>query len=151
MQELSRKPAEQNHEALSRNFDGRLRVIAKLSVTYWFNQDRLDKLLGQYVGSLEGCELIYAIDEGGRQISSNISSTSTDSSAYGQDLSQRPYAVSLSVLGNVARHGAFACDTYVSHTTQRPCVTVMHVVTSGSSLMGFIAADFYPAADGLDV
>ncbi len=143
-QESMREPAERTHEALSRRFDGRFRVIAKQSVTYWFDQDRLDKLLGQYIASLEGCELIYAIDQSGRQVSSNISSSSIDTSAYGQDLSQRPYTVSLSVLGNVACHGAFACDMYVSQVTQRPCVTVMYGVISGSSLMGFIAADFYP-------
>lgn len=137
-------PARRSREALSRHFDGRLRVIAKQSVTYWFNQDRLDRLLAQYIGSLESCELIYAIDQSGRQVSSNIFSASIDTSAYGQDLSQRPYAVSLSVLRDVARHGAFACDSYVSHATGRPCVTVMYGVTSGLSLMGFIAADFYP-------
>lgn len=122
-------------------------MIAKQSVTYWLNRDRLDKLLVQYVGSLEGCELIYAIDQSGRQVSSNIYSTTIDTSACGQDLSQRPYAVSLSVLRNVALRGAFACDAYLSQATQRPCVTVMYGVTSGSSMLGFIAADFYPAPD----
>ena len=150
IQESLRNLDRRTHEALSRRFDGRLRVIARQSVAYWFNQDRLDKLLAQYICSLEGCELIYAIDESGRQVSSNILSTSIDTSAFGQDLSQRPYAVSLSVLRDVANHGAFACDAYVSRATWRPCVTVMYGVTSGSSLMGFIAADFYPAYDGLD-
>ncbi len=142
-------PAERAQEALSQRFGGRLRVIARQSVTYWYNRDRLDKLLTQYIGSLEGCELMYAIDESGRQISSNIYSNSIDASTYGQDLSQRPYAVSLSVLSNVARHGAFACDAYVSQATHRPCVTVMYGVTAGSSLMGFVAADFYPDLDAL--
>lgn len=147
MQDSPRDPDERTHEALSQRFGGRLRVVAMQAVTYWFNQDRLDKLLAQYIGSLEGCELIYAIDKSGRQISSNIYSTSIDSSAYGQDLSQRPYAVSLSVLSNVARHRAFACDAYVSQATRRPCVTVLYGVTSKASLMGFIAADFYPDSD----
>ena len=146
MHESPPEPAERSREALSQRFNGRLRVIARQSVTYWFSHDKLDKLLAEYVGSLEGCELLYAIDQSGRQISSNIYSTSIDSSSYGQDLSHRPYAVSFSVLRDVAFHDAFACDAYVSEATQRPCVTVMYGVTSGSSLMGFIAADFYPAA-----
>lgn len=149
LQQSPSEAAERTNEVLSRRFDGRLRVVAKQSVTYWFNQDRLDKLLAQYIGSLEGCELIYAIDESGRQVSSNIFSTTIDTSAYGQDLSQRPYAVSLSVLGNVARDGAFAFGAYVSQATQRTCVTVMYGVTSGPYLMGFIAADFYPSAGHL--
>ncbi|MBT8102491.1 MAG: hypothetical protein KJO95_05940 [Gammaproteobacteria bacterium] len=139
--------AERTREVLSQRFNDRLRVIAKQSVTYWFSQDKLDKLLAQYISSLEGCELLYAIDQTGRQVSSNIHSASVDSSAYGQDLSDRPYTISLSVLRNVAFHGAFACDAYVSKATQRPCVTVMYGVTSGMSLMGFIAADFYPAQE----
>lgn len=132
---------------LSKRFDGKLRVIARQSVSVWFNRDRLDRLLAQYIGVLDGCQLIYAVDEGGRQVSSNIHTDSIDVGAYGQDLSRRPYAVSLSVLNNAASHGAFACNTYTSQVTQGPCVTVMYGVTSESSLLGFIAADFYPAAE----
>ena len=142
-----RQTAEPSREALSQEFNGRLRVIAKQSVTYWFSHDKLDKLLAQYIGSLEGCKLIYAIDQSGRQVSSNVHANSVDTSAFGQDLSQRPYAVSLSVLRDVAFHDAFACDAYVSQATQRQCVTVMYGVTSGASLMGFIAADFYPTEE----
>jgi len=144
MPELLRNASKQDHESLSERFGGRLRVIAKQSVTYWFNQDRLDKLLAQYIGALEGCELLYAIDASGRQVSSNVYPTSIDTGANGQDLSQRPYSVSLSVLSNIARQSAFACDAYISHATSRPCITLMYGVTSESSLMGFVAADFYP-------
>lgn len=144
MHHSPRLTAERSHEVLSQRFNGRLRVIAKQAVTYWFSHDKLDKLLAQYIGSLEGCELIYAIDQSGRQVSSNVHSRSIDSGAFGQDLSDRPYSISLSVLRNVASHGAFACDAYVSQATQRPCITVMYGVTSGESLMGFVAADFYP-------
>ncbi|MGB5332586.1 MAG: hypothetical protein WBM80_06845 [Woeseiaceae bacterium] len=140
--ESSPDPVERSRETLSQRFDGRLRVIARQSVTYWFSQDKLDKLLAQYVASLEGCELLYAIDRSGRQISSNIYATSIDRSAYGQDLSDRPYAVNFAVLRDVASQGAFACGAYLIEATQRPCVTVMYGVTSGPSLMGFIAADF---------
>lgn len=142
-----RGPDARTRETLSKRFSGRLRVIALQAVTYWFNQERLDKLLVQYVGSLEGCELMYAIDKTGRQVSSNIFSTSVDPGAYGQDLSHRPYAVSLSVLSNTAGPGALACGTYVSQATGRPCVTVLHGVSSESSLMGFIAADFDADSD----
>lgn len=131
-------------EALTQRYGGRLRVIAKQAVTVWFNQDRLDRLLASYIATLEGCELIYAIDASGRQVSSNILSDAIDTGAYGQDLSQRPYALSLSFLNNVASQGAFACDAYLSQATQSQCVTLMHGVASEDSLLGFIAADFYP-------
>ena len=138
------RSVEYGDEALSQRFGGRLRVVSKQAVTVWFNHDRIDHLLASYVGTLEGCELIYAIDASGRQVSSNIHPNAIDIGAYGQDLSQRPYTLSLSFLNNVASHGAFACGAYVSQATQSPCVTLMHGVASGPSLLGFIAADFYP-------
>jgi len=136
----------QDWEVLSQRLDGKLRVIAKQSLTVWFNRDRLDGLLAEYIGVLDDCELIYAIDVDGRQVSSNIHTNAIDIGAYGQDLSRRPYAVSLSVLNNAAFHGAFACKAYTSQVSLHPCVTVMYGVTSGSSLLGYIAADFYPEA-----
>lgn len=140
---------EQPYQQLSSRFAGRLRVIAKQSVKYWFDRDRLDKLLAQYISSLEGCELIYAIDQSGRQISSNVFPTSIDLSTCGQDLSQRPYAISLSALSDLARHDVFTCNSHVSQATNELCETVLYGVTSESSLMGFIAADFNPAWENL--
>tara|TARA_R110002096_G_scaffold17196_1_gene59422 strand:- start:2088 stop:2573 length:486 start_codon:yes stop_codon:yes gene_type:complete len=140
---------EQPHVELSRRFAGRLRVIAKQSVKYWFDRDRLDKLLAQYINSLEGCELIYAIDQSGRQISSNVFPTSIDASYCGQDLSRRPYAISLAALSDLARHEVFTCNSHVSQATNEPCETVLYGVTSDASLMGFIAADFNPAWEAL--
>ncbi len=131
-------------DALIRQFGGRLRVVSKQAVTIWCNRERLDALLASYIATLEGCELIYAIDASGRQVSSNIHPDAIDTSAYGQDLSQRPYALSLGFLSDVASQGAFACDAYISEATHNPCVTLMHSVAAESSLLGFVAADFYP-------
>jgi len=141
MPNSAREYTSQDNTSLSKRLEGRLRVIAKQSVTVWFNRDRLDRLLAEYVGLLDDCELLYAIDENAHQVSSNIHVNSIDISAYGQDLSRRPYAISLAVLNNVAAHGAFACGAYTSQVTHGPCVTVMHGVTAGQSLMGYIAAD----------
>lgn len=132
-------------QALADRFGGRMRVIARLAVTYWFSREKLDKLLAEYVSSLESCELIYAIDQGGRQVSSNIYPATIDERGYGQDLSQRPYVVNLSVLSSLARQEAFAYHEYVSKATGEPCYTVMYGVTTESELLGFIAADFDPA------
>ncbi len=141
MAESAQRLSMRHYADLSRRYDGRLRVIAKQSVTVWFNQERLDKLLAEYVGALEDCELLYAIDVSGRQISSNIHADSIDSNAYGQDLSDRPYAMRVSLLNDAALRGGFACEAYVSKATQSECITIMYGVTSGTSLMGFVAAD----------
>lgn len=140
-----RTSIEVGNEAMTQRFGGRLRVVSKQAVTVWFDHDEIDRLLASYIATLEGCELLYAIDASGRQVSSNILPTAIDTSAYGQDLSQRPYALGLSFLNNVASQGAFACDTYLSQATQTPCVTLMHRVASESSLLGFVAADFFPS------
>ncbi|MGB5324576.1 MAG: hypothetical protein WBN40_04015 [Pseudomonadales bacterium] len=132
---------------LSRQFESRLRVIARQATTVWFNCDRLDRLLAQYVGILENCELIYAIGADGKQLSSNISIHSIDVSAYGQNLSNRPYTVSLSVLNNPAEQGAFACRIYTSQVSLHPCATILYAVTSGSTLLGYIATDITQIPD----
>lgn len=132
---------ERDYEALCRRFDAPLRAIAKQATRVWFNRDRLDHVLSEKVHICPNCDLIYAINSEGRQVSSNIYADHIDQSAYGQDLSRRPYAVRLSVLNNPAFRGTFICDAYISHITQRPCVTVMCGITSGASTLGFIAAD----------
>lgn len=141
MQQQTVEAPERDHEAIGRYYDGQLRVIARQSVTVWFIRERLDRLLASYVNALEHCELLYAIDTDGRQVSSNVGPDGLDPDAYGQDLSSRPYSVNLRVLKNPLEHGAFACHRYISLTSQQPCVTVMYGVSRGSSLLGYIAAD----------
>lgn len=140
-----------DYDALGQRYDAPLRLIARRSVRVWFSRERLDQVLSENAGICPRCELLYAIDGDGRQVSSNIRPGVIDTEAYGQDLSRRPYAVSLAVLNNAAFQGAFLCDTYLSQVTRRPCVTVMYGVTAGQSVLGFIAADFDPATLGLPV
>ena len=131
-------------DAISKKFDETFGVIARRCVRVWFNQGRLDEVLADLFIQFPYCELVYAFDPDGRQVSSNISRGEIDRSAYGQDLAQRPIAVSLSVLNNAEQRGVFLANTHVSQVTRHPCVTVMYRVTSGSDLMGFLAADFVP-------
>lgn len=135
---------ERESRTLSKRFDEPLRAIARRSVKVWFNCDRLDRELSAVIKIFPLCELVYAIDADGHQVSSNIFRDSIDRSAFGQDLSKRPIAVSLFALSNASQRGAFLCDAYISRVSRRPCLTVMYTVTSGPSTMGFIAADFDP-------
>lgn len=130
-----------DHDALSSLLDAPLRAIARRALRVWFNRERLDQMLSESIGECPHCELIYAIGPDGRQLSSNVYERKIDTGAYGQDLSRRPYSVTLSVLNNAAYLGAFVCDTYISQVTLRPCMTVMCAVTSGPTVLGFVAAD----------
>ena len=129
---------------LSDYFERPLRSIANRAMTVWFNRDRLDRVLEEVLVACDDCELVYAIDVGGRQMSSNVQPGGADRSAYWQDLSQRPIAVPLRVLSDDNFRGAFVCDAYISQVTRRPCATLMYGVRSEASLLGFIAADFDP-------
>lgn len=133
---------EVDHEAVGRRYDGQLGVVARQSVTVWFNRERLDRILASYVNALENCEMLYAIDTDGRQVSSNVLPDTIDASAHGQDLSGRPYSVNLRVLQSPLTNGAFACRSYISQATQQPCITVLHGVSRDGALLGYIAADF---------
>ena len=130
------------HAALCAAFDAPLRRIARRAVRVWFNRERLDQVLLESAGESLQYDLIYAIDTDGRQVSSNVYPDGIDVSAYGQNLSRRPYSVTASVLNNAAFQGTFLCDVYISQVTRRPCVTVMRGVTWGASTLGFVAADF---------
>lgn len=136
-----REQSEPLSDSLCRQLDIPLRQIARRAVRVWFNRDRLDQVLAENIVECTRCNLIYAIDADGRQLSSNIMHGAIDRDMYGQDLSHRPYSISLSVLNNAAFQGAFQCDTYISRVTQRPCITVMYGVTLGPTTLGFIAAD----------
>ena len=140
-----RDTVQQQHEALCAFFDTPLRVIARRAVRVWFNRERLDRVLADNIAICPGVDLLYAIDLNGRQVSSNIFADSVEHQAYGQNLSRRPYSISLSVLNNPAFAGAFLSDVYVSQVTGRPCVTVMYGVTCGPTALGFLAADVDPA------
>lgn len=141
MTESLRKTVHEQHDALRALFHAPLRLIARHAVRVWFNRMRLDDVLSEAIGDCFQCDLLYAIDTGGRQVSSNVYERSIDADTYGQDLSLRPYLVTMPLLSEAAFQGAFLCDVYTSQVTRRPCVTVMCGVTSGPTTLGFIAAD----------
>lgn len=141
MTEFLRKSVHTRHEDLRAQFHAPLRSIARRAVRVWFNRERLDAVLSAAIGECFQCDLLYAIDTGGRQVSSNVYERTIDADSYGQDLSLRPYLVAMPQMNQAAFQGAFLCDVYTSQVTRRLCVTVLCGVTSGPATLGFIAAD----------
>ena len=144
MTESLRETVHKQHNELRVLFHAPLRSIAKRAVRVWFNRERLDGVLSEVIRDCFQCDLLYAIDTDGHQVSSNIYERSIDPGSYGQDLSLRPYLVTMPLPSNAAFQGAFLCDVYTSQATRRPCVTVMCGVTSGPTTLGYIAADLDP-------
>jgi hypothetical protein len=141
MDNTLRDTVQQVNAGLCAHYEEPLRMLARRAVRVWFNHERLDQLLADTLRHRLRCDLLYAINSDGRQLSSNVWQDKIDSGAYGQDLSQRPYSVTTSILNNAAYQGVFLCDAYVSQVTRRPCITLMCGVTCGPTTLGFIAAD----------
>ena len=102
MTEYLRKTVHRQHDALRLLLHVPLRTIARRAVRVWFNRQRLDALLSEVIRDCLQCDLIYAIDTDGRQVSSNIHEDAIDPGSYGQDLSHRPYLVTMPLLSNAA-------------------------------------------------
>ena len=141
MSESLRKSLHEQHDLLRAQFHSPLRSIARRAVRVWFNRERLDAVLAAAIVERFRCDLLYAIDTQGHQVSSNVYEHTIDIDTYGQDLSHRPYLVTMPQMSQAAFQGAFLCDVYISNATQRPCVTVLCGVTAGPTTLGFIAAD----------
>jgi hypothetical protein len=111
--------------------------IAKQSSSAWTNTEQLNHLLNEQFSTIPHCHLLYAIDKLGKQVSANITSHSIDENYYGQDLSRRPYSVSL----YPKRHFMLS-SVYISQTTGSPCISAVQPVIDEQQFYGFIVADF---------
>mgnify|MGYP001194491257 CR=1 FL=1 len=104
----------------------------------WHDADELSRVLQASLCKLPHCQLLYAIDINGRQLSPNISRHGVDNTWRGQDLSARPY-----LQGNLPFKGLVLSAAYLSQRSMQPCITAVQAVRDGERLLGFIAADFH--------
>ena len=104
----------------------------------WRARDWLDEILGDALARLPVCQLLYATDTNGRQVSSNVGRHASDRSKYGQNLAHRPYLSSA-----VPYKGFLLSEVYLGANDRRSCITAVQAVAQGSSMLGFVAADFY--------
>lgn len=114
-------------------------LLAELCAKSWLDRDGLDEILRTALADMPVCQLMYAIDTVGRQVSSNVGRDAIDRGKFGQNLSRRPY------LSNAIPYKGFLLsDVYLNPPPdRRSCVTALQVVADASSVLGFVAADFY--------
>ncbi len=125
-------------KALMALFEPAMLNISKRCVLVWSDLEHLDNVLNRHFSSIPYCHLVYAVDKFGQQISSNISAQGIDHSYRKQDLSRRPYSVSL----YPKRHFMLS-SVYITQTSGRPCISAIHpVIDDSQQFLGFIAADF---------
>ncbi len=111
--------------------------LARACAADWNDSDKLDILLQKNIPLLPHCHLIYAVDTDGRLLSSNINADNVDSSWRGADLSDRPYLKT-----SLPYQGYTISQVYISRQTMKFCISAMHPVRNGMTVLGFIAADF---------
>ena len=111
--------------------------LAKNCAAHWADIDALDAALSKHYHSVPHCHLIYAIDKFGKQISSNVAGDGIEAAYRNQDLSRRPFSVSL----YPKRHFMLS-SVYISHNTGRPCISAVQPVIVEQQFLGFVVADF---------
>ncbi len=127
----------EQRKLLTAAFEPPMLRLAKRCVEVWSNVDKLDQELLAHVSSIPYCHLLYAIDKLGKQVSSNVNANSMDPSYRGQDLSRRPFSVSL-----YPKRAFMLSSVYISKTTGRPCLSAVQPVMSEQQFFGFVVADF---------
>ena len=115
-----------------------LEQLSKGSMAVWHEADTLTATLKQSLCKLPHCQLLYAVNTDGRQVTDNITRTGPDNTWRGQNLAMRPYFNC-----NLPFKGMMLSATYISQRSMQPCITAMQAVRDGDRLLGFIAADFH--------
>jgi hypothetical protein len=128
----------EQRKTLTTLFEPAMLNIAKRCAQVWSEMDKLDQVLSTHFALIPHCHLLYAIDKFGKQVSSNIASHTIDPSYREQDLSRRPFSVSL----YPKRHFMLS-SVYISQTTGCPCISaVQPVIDHTQQFLGFVVADF---------
>lgn len=111
--------------------------LSKQCAQLWSSTEGLDEVLSAYFPSIPHCHLVYAIDKFGKQISANVNNEGIDANYRHQDLSRRPYSVSL----YPKRHFMLS-SVYISQASGQPCISAVQPVMDEQQFLGFVVADF---------
>lgn len=114
-----------------------LAQLAERVAEVWPDADAIDRRLQDGLPGLPNCQLVYAWDVNGIEISSMVRATGPDPSWRGRDLSERPY-----LKNHLPFRGVMLSSVYLSKYTFEYCLTALQAVRRENELLGFIAADF---------
>ena len=114
-----------------------LAQLAERCAEVWPNPDAVDACLQDGLSTVPACQLLYAWDLNGIEISSMVRAAGPDLSWRGRDLSERPY-----LKNHLPFKGVMLSSVYLSKYTFEYCITALQAVSRDNQLLGFIAADF---------
>ena len=114
-----------------------LAQLAARCAQVWPEADAIDRCLQEGLPTLTNCQLLYAWDVNGIELSSMVRASGPDPSWRGRDLSERPY-----LKNHLPYKGVMLSSVYLSKYTFEYCLTALQAVSRDNQLLGFIAADF---------
>ncbi len=124
-------------EALANAIDKAMAGLGKRCAGVWPDADALDRVLQESIGTIPNCQLLYAWNVDGIELSSMVQAASVDRSWRGKDLSERPY-----LKNHLPFKGIMLSSVYQSMFSHDQCITALQAVSRNSNLSGFVAADF---------
>lgn len=124
-------------EALAATVNEPLAALAQKCAEVWPYADQLDPILQTAFPGVPNCQLLYAWNVEGIEISSMVQKNRIDPDWRGRDLSNRPY-----LKNNLPFKGVMLSSVYQSEFTHEQCITALQAVSRDDTLLGFIAADF---------
>ena len=125
---------------IAQNVRKPLAEIANGCLAAWHDPDKLNTVMAASIKSCakeHSCNLLYAVDLSGIQISHNHAPGASDDALVGQDLSARPY---LNI--GTPTDDFLLSEVYISNKTHRSCITAIHRIRGDDGAKGYLCADF---------
>jgi hypothetical protein len=123
---------------LSSRLAGPMRRLAGNCAAAWPEREALEKVLEQGLELLPYSKYLFVLDDGARQITSNISHTGPLPENFGRDRSERPY-----LSDAIAGEKFSLSNAYISRNARRPSLTAtQHVLDKDGRLLGYLGVDF---------
>jgi len=123
--------------ALADTVSAPLAQLAERVATVWPDADAIDRALQGGLPAIPNCQVLYAWDVNGIELSSMVRTDGPDPSWRGRDLTDRPY-----LKNHLPFKGVMLSSVYLSKYTNEHCLTALQAVSHDDQLLGFIAADF---------
>ena len=124
-------------EALAQQVHEPLAHLAEQCAPAWGDREQLNAILVQGFVDIPYCSFVYCLNTDGIQICDNVGEAGLAPEHFGRDRSQRPYMKEA-----VPSWGFLLSDAYIGLLGHRPSLTALHVVRTGSEVLGFLGADF---------
>ncbi len=124
-------------EELARMLREPIARLAEQCAPVWSEREKLNQVLLEGFSGIPYCTYLYVVGTDGVQVSDNVGSTGLMPGHFGRDRSDRPY-----MKEPIPPWGFLLSDAYISVAAQRPSLTALQVIVTGTGTVGYLGADF---------